>query len=75
MSLSLRQVELNRSWRCGPKDRADARLRTFGRREGDAVFCRVCDGDGLVLYAGDRPRAEPFRKCTHCGGEGLEPPE
>jgi len=72
MSLSLRQVELNRSWRCGPKDRADAGLRTFARREGEAVFCRECDGDGVTYSAHSN---DGLRKCPRCGGEGLEPRE
>lgn len=56
----------------GERTRADAGLRRFARRVGDARMCRRCDGDGLVLY-GLGP-LEP-RRCGRCGGKGLEPPE
>lgn len=55
-------------------NRADARLRRFARRDGDAVFCRLCDGDGVVLATANRLTADPVKKCSRCGGEGLEPP-
>lgn len=58
-------------------NRADQGLRDFARREGDAVFCRKCDGDGVVLRsiisspeAKRRDQKEPV-KCTRCGGEGA----
>lgn len=57
----------------GEPGRADNLLRSFARVEGEAVFCRRCDGSGLVLAAG--PTLDPIRKCSRCGGEGLEPPE
>lgn len=57
-------------------NRADLRLRSFGRREGEAVMCPRCDGDGLILanrsYHGDRMTLQPV-KCPTCGGEGLDP--
>jgi DnaJ-class molecular chaperone len=53
--------------------RADRKLRKFPRRGGDAVMCRLCDGDGVILLT--RANIDPIRKCTRCGGEGLEPPE
>lgn len=56
--------------------RADLRLRSFGRRDGDAVMCPRCDGDGLILrqagWSGLAPIIQPF-KCETCGGEGLDP--
>lgn len=70
--MNLRARELQREWRMGEPSRADARLRNFARREGDAVFCRECDGGGILASAHS---ADGLRKCTRCGGEGLEPPE
>lgn len=58
-------------------NRADAGLRRFGRREGDAIMCPRCDGDGIVLrktgWLGLEPLIEP-EKCPECGGEGLDWP-
>lgn len=64
-------------------NRADARLRPFGRREGDAVMCPRCDGAGVILgreMHWSKGRAleaghlipAPV-KCTVCGGDGLDP--
>ena len=58
-------------WAAGPAKRADAKLRSFGRREGDATMCPRCDGDGVILCRG-RFTIEPM-KCPDCGGEGLDP--
>lgn len=74
--MALQRAEIWRSMAVrGEPTRADARLRTFARREGHAVFCRQCDGDGLILCTTHRLTSEPFRKCPRCGGEGLEPME
>jgi len=55
--------------------RADAGLRRFARREGDAVYCRRCDGNGyLVRDSVFASILDPI-KCGRCGGEGLEPPK
>lgn len=65
------QAEENRrQWSQGEPSRADHRLRSFARTEGDAVFCRLCDGQGVTIRDGRTP--EPV-KCSRCGGEGLEP--
>ena len=55
--------------RCDGFGRADIGLRTFALREGDAVFCRRCDGQGYVPSIN---RLDPL-KCSRCNGEGLEP--
>lgn len=65
-------LERRSAWAKGPPARADVGLRMIARREGDAVFCRACDGDGMVL---SRLGSTEPRKCSRCGGEGLEPPE
>ena len=54
-------------------NRADGRLRSFPRREGDAVFCGDCDGAGYVVRAKRSAYTEQIDKCSRCGGEGLEP--
>lgn len=41
------------------------------RRQGDAVFCRFCDGAGVRVQRLDGTD-QPV-KCERCGGEGLEP--
>jgi len=66
------QLTINRQlWAEGPAKRADANLRSFCRREGAALFCAKCDGDGVVLAVVSLV-LQPV-KCTRCGGEGLEP--
>lgn len=60
--------------RAGDPSRADANIRLHPpRREGDASFCRRCDGDGVILkYQARSMMQEPVR-CPDCGGEGLDP--
>lgn len=65
-------------------NRADARLRSFGTRIGDAVMCPRCDGGGWVVgrglcstaplnpYAAKELVTQPV-KCGYCNGEGLDP--
>jgi len=57
-------------------NRADLKLRSFGRRVGGATMCPTCDGDGFTLRrtggSNLEPVIEPFR-CYDCGGEGLDP--
>jgi len=67
-SLNNRQV-----WAAGEPRRADTRLRRFPRVEGEAEFCRQCDGAGVVMASVNRSRPDPIRKCPRCKGEGLEP--
>lgn len=52
-------------------NRADHGLRQIAMTEGDAVWCRKCDGSGYLSRGVDR---DPV-KCGRCFGEGLEPPE
>lgn len=59
----------------GVPDRADSRLRSFARKEGDAVFCRLCDGDGVIIRRAYARAVQQPVKCNRCGGEGLEPSE
>lgn len=70
---SMKRDRDRRVWAAGPAKRADAKLRQFARREGDAVFCRCCDGAGFIACTTNRMRVDPIRKCPRCGGEGLEP--
>jgi len=69
-------AEANRDlWFAGEARRADRGLRVFADRIGDAVMCRKCRGDGVVMgRMAHQDFAEPI-KCKRCGGEGLEPPE
>jgi len=63
-------------------NRADARLRSFGPREGDAVMCPRCGGGGWIaerapaysarVYGGKTMMLQPV-KCPVCKGEGLDP--
>jgi len=63
-------------------NRADARLRSFGPRVGDAVMCPRCDGGGWIAeraraqieraYGGGAMVLQPV-KCPVCKGEGLDP--
>jgi hypothetical protein len=73
--MDLKRQRDRQVWAAGEPSRADANLRRFARVEGEAVFCRRCDGDGVVLLAAGRLHAEPIRQCPRCGGEGLEPLE
>lgn len=65
--------ENRRVWSGGDPSRADARLRCFARSEGDAVFCRLCDGQQyIVRQVYGKTEQQPV-KCSRCHGEGLEP--
>lgn len=70
-------------WKRGPESRADAGLRKFGPRIGDAVMCPKCEGSGVVkgremhwyqgrTYGAGQLIDAPV-KCPTCGGEGLDP--
>lgn len=72
--MNLRADIMRMTWAAGDPRRADERLRQFARREGDAVFCRRCDGGGRVLTERHRPN-DPIKTCPRCHGEGLEPAE
>ena len=63
--------ERRREWAQGVARRADENLRRLPPREGDARFCRKCEGDGVVLAVVDLV-LQPI-SCARCGGEGLEP--
>lgn len=52
-------------------NRADARLRVFGRKVGHAVMCPACDGDGVVIHQAASLRMP--KRCEVCNGEGLDP--
>ena len=60
-------------WAKGVPSRADALLRPICRREGDAVFCSRCDGDGVTVKRAINGEPAQPTKCVRCGGEGLEP--
>lgn len=63
-------------------NRADARLRSFGPRVGDAVMCPRCEGGGWIAeramaastqaYGRREMLLQPV-KCPVCKGEGLDP--
>lgn len=52
--------------------RADTGLRQIALREGDATFCRKCDG-ACYIERPSRHYLDHIMKCPRCGGEGLEP--
>jgi hypothetical protein len=72
-SMDLERERNRRIWAAGEPRRADVNLRRFARREGEATFCRQCDGAGVVESRTNRVCPDPIRKCPRCGGEGLEP--
>jgi predicted Zn-ribbon and HTH transcriptional regulator len=61
-------------------NRADAGLRRFGRKVGEATMCPRCDGGGYVVgrafgrtLKGRLEMMDDPVKCPTCKGEGLDP--